>query len=548
MPLMPFDNVYIRLKLLNKYFRYFIKLLTLKSNYFMKTIFSKFLPFFAFTILLGGLFFSCKKEKSNTDPKPPEAPKQLSDADSLKYFMYRTMQVSFVDGGRDSSYDLPFYLWYSQVPKLDPFSKDYESAKVLLNKIKTYPVNPASNKLIDKYSFLDDGTKSGEIEGGVAGDLGMEIARASKDNKVIAIVLYTDKNSPAGKVGVSRGWQITGVNGQDVSDVGISANLNAISKAVYSDAQASITFKKPDGNSATFTLAKAIYQINPVLFDTVYSVAGKNVGYFVFNSFSNIYYNGATTLTKQEIDRVFSKFKTSAISSLIVDFRYNGGGSVNTAEYLDSLIAPTSVAGKMMYQYRYNDKITARINEIGIPNKVMFKNGGGLQLDNVFFIGTGSTASASELTLNNLKPYMNVKLVGDTTYGKPVGFLTFTLTDYDAQGKEKFLADLYSINFETRNALNEGGYFDGLIPDALAVDYVNVPWGNPGDDHLKKIFSYISTGIFGKLAPGSGSSKDRTDYIPMKTSIKPLRFNGMVDYKVSKQLQNSMGLKKKNGL
>ena len=420
---------------------------------------------------------------------------------------------------------------------------------MLLNKIKTYPVNPTSNKPFDKYSFLDDGTVSGEIQGGVAGDLGMEITRAyDKDNKIVVIVLYADKNSPAGKNGISRGWQITGINGQDVSDAGISANLNKIVQAVYYDAQSSIAFKKPDGNSAAFTLAKSVYQINPVLFDTVYSVSGKNVGYFVFNTFSNIKNNGVATLTKQEIDRVFVKFKTAAISSLIVDFRYNGGGSVNTAEYLDSLIAPTSVAGKVMYQYVYNNKLTARADEIGLEDKVMFKNGGGLQLTNVFFIGTGNTASASELTLNNLKPYMNVKLVGDTTYGKPVGFFTFTLTDFDAQGKEKFLADLYAINFETRNASNVGGYFDGMIPDALATDYVGIPWGDIKDDHLVKIFKYISTGSFGKLAPGSGSTKDRTGLIPLRTSLKPLRFNGMVDYNVSQRLQNAMGLKKKNGL
>ncbi|MEO6135090.1 MAG: S41 family peptidase [Ginsengibacter sp.] len=515
----------------------------------MKTNISKLLPYVAFTILLGSFLFSCKKEKSDSGPKPPTSPVQLSDADSLKYFMYRTMQVSFVNGGRDSSYDLPTYLWYSQVPKLDPFSKTYDSAKVLLNKIKTYPINPASSKPFDKYSFLDDGTVSGEIQGGVAGDLGMEITKAyDKDKNIVIIVLYADKNSPSGKVGVSRGWQITSINGQDVSDASISANVNKIVQAVYNDAQSSIGFKKPDGTPASFTLAKAVYQINPILFDSVYSVSGKNVGYFVFNTFSNIYYKGAPTLTKQEIDRVFARFKTSAISSLIVDFRYNGGGSVNTAEYLDSLIAPTSVAGKVMYQYIYNNKLTARASEIGLEDKVLFKNGGGLQLDNVFFIGSGNTASASELTLNNLKPYMNVKLVGDTTYGKPVGFFTFTLSDYDAQGKEKFLADLYAINFETRNASNQGGYFNGLVPDALATDYVGIPWGDVKDDHLTKIFKYISTGTFGKLAPGSGSPKDRTGLIPTRTSLKPLRFNGMIDYNVSRHLQNAMGMKKKNGL
>lgn len=509
----------------------------------MKKKFANIIPLLVIAILFTGFLSSCKKEKSGGgDTNPPGIPNELSDADSLKYLMYRIMQVSFVDGGRDSSYDLPTYLWYDKVPKLDPLSKSFDSADVLLKKIKTYPINPSSGNIFDKYSFLDNGQVSDEIQGGVSGDLGMQVTYAyDKDNNIILVVLYSDKNSPAGLKGITRGWQITSVNGQAVVyDGSNGANVNSVIKAVYYDPQATFIFKKPDGNSVTFSLAKAIYQLNPILFDTVFNVSGKNVGYFVFNTFSNIYNQGGPTLTKQEIDRVFSKFKSSSISSLIVDFRYNGGGSVATAEYLDSLIAPASAAGKIMYQYIYNNKLTARANDIGLEEKVMFKNGGGLQLDNVFFIGSDNTASASELTLNNLKPHMNVKLVGDTTYGKPVGFFTFTISDFDKQGKEKFLADLYAINFETRNAANQGGYFDGLVPDALANDYVGIPWGDPKDDHLVKIFKYISTGAFGKLAAGFGATKDRTLKLPIQTTLRPIHFNGMVDFNNSRRLEKAI--------
>ena len=493
---------------------------------------------FLIAVLTGVFYFtSCKKTLDEPAPVPPvNTVDELSDADSLKYLMYRIMQVSFVDGGRDSIFDLPTYLWYSYVPKLDPLSSSSDSADVLLGKMKSYPINPANGKKFDKYSFLDHGEVSGEIQGGAGTDIGMQVTYAyDKDDNIVLVVLYTDKNSPAGKAGITRGWQITGINGQNVTyDNG--PNVQRVVNAVYYDPQATFTLKQPDGTTVTKTLVKASYALNPVLFDSVYSVAGKRVGYFVFNTFSALYNGNAPSVTKQELDRVFSRFQSENITSLIVDFRYNGGGSVSTAEYLDSLIAPASVAGKTMYQYLYNNKLTARANEIGLEKTVNFKGGGSLQLDNVFFIGSENTASASELTLNNLKPYMNVKLIGDTTYGKPVGFFTFTITDFDAQGREKFLADLYAINFETRNANNEGGYYNGLIPDALANDYVGIAWGSPNDDHLNKIFNYLRTGNYGRHTPGFRDAKSKEVKIPLRTTLKPMRFNGMVDYRVSDQI------------
>ena len=524
----------------------FINFLTLYMKiFFMKNTLVKHLfLYFFLAILIGPSLSSCKKESSSSEPPAPvvNGNKQLSDADSLKYLMYNIMQVSFVDGGRDTSYNLPTYYWYSQVPKLNPLSTSYDSADVLLEKMKTYAINPGTGKPYDRYSFLDNGEVANEIQQGVGGDLGMQVTYAYDSNRnTLLFVLFADKNSPSGQMGVTRGWQITAINDDaNLSYDGNGPHVTKVINAVYYDNQATFTFKKPDGTSTTNTLSKAVYQINPVLFDSVYTVNGKNVGYFVFNTFSSVVNNNGPTLTKQELDRVFTKFQSANISSLIVDLRYNGGGSVRTAEYLDSLIAPSSVKGKEMYQYKYNDKLTAMASQIGLEDKVLFAGGGSLQLDNVFFIGSNNTASASELTLNNLKPYMNVKLVGDTTYGKPVGFFTFHITDFDSTHKEKDLADLYAINFETRNANGDGGYFTGLVPDAAAVDFVNVPWGNVKDDNLVKIFKYISTGSFSRISATERMTKDPSLRLTIPSSIHPLRFNGMVDYRISNQLKGTI--------
>ncbi len=509
----------------------------------MKKVTLKNLFVLVFIVAAGSLISSCKKSPSNSTPTPTDSTgnQPLSDADSLKYLMYRTMEVSFVDGGRDSMYDLPTYYWYSSVPSLNPLSATYDSADVLLANMKTYAINPSTGKPFDKYSFLDHGQVAGEIQQGVAGDIGMQVTYAGDGTaqNTYLFVLYTDKNSPAGQAGITRGWQITAINGNDISYDGSNGpHVNNVINAVYYDASASFTFKKPDGSSFTTTLSKVVYNIDPVLFDSVYTVGSKKVGYFVFNSFAAVDNGSGPTFTRQELGRVFDKFQSAGISDLIVDLRYNGGGSVGTVEFLDSLIAPSSVAGKEMYHYLYNDKLTAMESQVGLQDKVLFQNGGSLNLDHVFFIGTGSTASASELTINNLRPYMDVKLVGDTTYGKPVGFFGFHLTDFPNGGStEKFLADLYAINFETRNANNEGGYFNGMTPDASAVDYVDLPWGDPNDDNLLQIFNYISTGSYGRVAPALRMAQNKTLRLAMPQTIHPLRFNGMVDYKLGNSFE-----------
>lgn len=510
----------------------------------MKKINLKHLAIFVAIALIGSMS-SCKKDPSNPGTNPVDSTGTLtrSDADSLKYLMYNIMQVCVGDG-RDTVDFFPSYYWYKSVPKLDPFSSQYDSAEVLLNQIKTYAINPSTGRPYDKYSFLDRGEVAGEIQQGVAGDLGMQVTYA-RDNagNYYLYVLFADKNSPAGKAGATRGDEITAINGSNnVSyDGNNGPNVTNVINAVYNDESASFTFKKPDGSSFTATLSKQVYNINPVLFDTIYSVGAEKVGYFVFNSFAAVENQDGPTLTKQELLKVFNRFQSAGITNLIVDLRYNGGGSVGTAEFLDSLIAPASVAGEVMYRYIYNDKLTEIASEIGLENSVKFKAGGGLNLQNVFFIGTGNTASASELTINNLKPYMNVKLVGDTTYGKPVGFFGFHITDFPNGGtQEKFLADLYAINFETRNSANKGGYFDGLFPDKVAVDFIDIPWGDPQDDNLSEIFNYISTGNFKRTTASERVAENKSLRLSMPSTIVSLRFNGMVDYQSPKRINDAV--------
>lgn len=478
--------------------------------------------------LLLFFFTSCKKKggPGEEGPNPPDN-KELSDADSLKYLMYRVMQKTVIKGGRDTKSNVPLYYWYKMVPALDPLSAEYKTANDLLQKMKSY-TRDNTGKPLDRYSFLDDGKVVGEI-GGTGGDIGIQATYVRLNaTDILPVVLYVDKNSSASKSNVQRGWIITSAKGRSAQyDGSTGANVTAVVDALFNDAQATFTFRKPDATDVTLTLAKSEYAINPILFDTVYSVGGKNVGYFVFNSFTDVVDdNGSPSLTRTEIDRVMNSFSGKNISDLIVDLRYNGGGEVRTAQYLANKIAPATANGQLMYKYEYNDLYGPALEEIGRNTKVLFTGGGNLNLNNVFFIGTRSTASASELLYNSLRPWMNTKLIGDTTYGKPVGAEVRPITTFK-NNTESLLAYLIAITFETKNAQNQGGYYHGLVPDELAIDYVNVPWGNVNDQNLEKIFSFIATGSYGRSVKRAHAE----NYIPIPNSIPALRFNGMIETK-----------------
>lgn len=522
------------------------------SKYFTSTI-----PRVALvSVVCISLFMACRKESKLTpqEPAPDSTASSTarSDEDSLKYMMYRIMQVTYVNNGRNTTTTLPTYFWYSQVPSLDPFSSDYGTADVLLEAMKAYPKN-AGNGMLDRYSFLDrTGSLSNKLQNGVSetnfkgsanGDFGMEVSFAlDADSKSHLFILYADKNSAAGKQGLQRGDEITAINGDtNIEYDGASGtNTKKVTNAIYNSNSVTLAVTKAvTSANTTLTLQTAPYNINPVLFDTTYNINGQKTGYFVFYTFASTYNTaGAATNTKNVLDQVFAKFKTAGITNLIVDLRYNGGGAVTTAEYLDSVIAPATAQSKVMYYYQYNDVLTSNLENAGLEASVNFPaSTGGFSLNNVFFITGRSTASASELTLNNLKPYMNVKLVGDTTFGKPVGFISFTISKYDSTHMEKYLADLYAINFATENASHAGEYYSGIAPDQTAIDYVNLPWGSDGDDHLLQIFNYIKTGAFARTADNARIAAANNLKAGIPSSIPSPRFNGMVDYRLGKTLK-----------
>jgi len=211
-----------------------------------------------------------------------------------------------------------------------------------------------------------------------------------------------------------------------------------------------------------------------VLFSDIYNVSGYQTGYLVFDSFLGY--------SKQELEEVMAYFKAGNIEELIVDLRYNGGGYISLAKEMCEMIMPTETVNKIFYTSKHNNIVGRKYDATTLFSESELN----LDLDRVFFITTGNSASASELVINSLDPYMEVLTIGSATHGKPVGMYGFDFKDWY----------LFPVTVQMYNANGYGDYFDGLIPDCLAEDDLSTDWGDETEASLSQAFYYISNGTW----------------------------------------------------
>jgi carboxyl-terminal processing protease len=510
---------------------------------------------------------SCKKSKA-PDPAPggsdttggPSKPGSELDLIRDSIFLYAKEAYYWNDG-------LPDYATFK--PRNFTGSNELASLQREVDAISQYKINPKTGKPYEyyapspgeaKYSFIaESGTIEGELDA-IDGDFGF--APIYNDDNDLR-VRYVYPNSPADIAGIKRGYQITSINGRTNltydGDGGPGTNLNFVIDAYANSSTITMVLKKPgvDAGSITVTLNTAVYATNPVLVHKVFDEGGGHrVGYIVFNAFTS------TSNAKPKLDEAFAEFEAQNINDLVVDLRYNGGGYVTTAEYLSNLIAPKAKSGSLMYNSYYNSILASgkasllkkQVRRDDVTNKLYnyaqvnysvagsaknFSKTGvpySLTLNHVFFIVTGSTASASELTINNLRPVMDVQLIGTTSHGKPVGFFDIQINKYE----------MFIPNFETKNSANQGGYYDGMTP--ASADYpgyrdyddVTKEFGDPTEGLLAHALKYVTTGNFsvnGPVIQSTGAGKTRTMSIDQSREagmqLEGNKFRGMIANKPS---------------
>lgn len=460
-------------------------------------------------VALVGIAFlaSCKKDKKNVDTPPKSGSTFDLIRDSV--FLYAKEAYYWYDG-------LPTYAAFN--PRSFAGTDDLTALTNEVNAISQYKINPATGKPYEyykpapgeaKYSFIDQGEVSTELNG-VNKDFGF--APFYNDNSDLR-VKYVYPGSPADKAGLKRGYQILSINSNSsISYDGPNGtNTQFVINAWANGSTISLVVKRSDSDVTPIavTLTAANYTINPVLtYKTIDIGNGKVMGYIVFNSFTS------DDNADPQLDAAFNYFQSQGITDLVVDLRYNGGGYVSTAEYLDNLIVPAAKTNTTMYTYHFNDQLVAGkqkllYNQVRLDpgtkklynygqfdytvagNTVQFTKKGSLAIGRVFFIVTGSTASASELTINNLRPHLDVQLIGGQTYGKPVGFFDIDINKYQ----------MYIPEFATQNSAGQGGYYDGMTPGdgypgVSDYDDATKDFGDTTENLLNHAVHYLKKGTY----------------------------------------------------
>lgn len=321
------------------------------------------------------------------------------------------------------------------------------------------------------------------------------------------LVLYVYPGSPAAEAGLQRGDWINGLNGR-VNNI---TDYSALKKG----ASAVFTLARYDADKKGLTFTRTIevqssrpVEKNPFLKDSVYyfDEIGKRVGYLVYNSFTSGP-EGQKDLYDTRMRQLFTRFKSAAVNEFILDLRYNGGGLVSSAQLLASFLAPSNALGKVFCQTEYNKNHTDE-NVATLFKKSSEVSNANLNLQRLYVLVDEYTASASELVINSLIPYMNrdnITLIGLRTLGKTVGSRAFG-------EKEGHGWILHPIIFRIYNADHTADYGNGFEPDVYLDELefgANVqPYGNVKDACLNKALTLITGRTFKSTSPASSVSED----------------------------------------
>ena len=360
-----------------------------------------------------------------------------------------------------------YYLWQADVPnladnrfanqsELNEFLTTYSTPEDLFNGLRVPNTIDKYSVIFNDYSVLEGLLSGNTLNNGM--DYGLRYKTGSTTD-IYGWVRYIIPNSDASTKAISRGNIFFAINGTPLTidnyKTLLANNTYTVNFANYGGG--AIT---PNGQSVSLT--KTNLAENPILLSTVINQGTHNIGYLMYNGFYSSY--------DGQLNTVFGSFQSQNVTDLVIDLRYNSGGSINTATKLASMITG-QFTGQVFAKQQWNAKAQSYYlsnNPGSLENKFM---GGlnSLQLNKVYILTSKSSASASELLINCLKPFINVVQIGDVTTGKNVG--SITLYDSPNFGKSNVNPShkyaMQPIVLKIVNKDNFGDYTSGISPTTL---------------------------------------------------------------------------------
>jgi hypothetical protein len=364
-----------------------------------------------------------------------------------------------------------WYFWYRQAPH--PAASAFADIDSYFNALLytgTDPAFPADRwsywQTTEAYNrFFGDGQTLGY---GVS-VAGLEVVG---DATAPLYVRHVEPQSPAAAQGVQRGDRVLSINGRAASEL-IAANDFAALTADQAGQTLTLVLRNAGGDR-TVVLNSAVFALTPVTGSTTFSTGGgRKLAYVAVKDM--------ISQALAPLDAAFAQFKAAGVNDLVLDLRYNGGGLVSTGATLASYVAGMRAQGLDYARLLYNDKRAGSNNQsFGFQTP-----GAALGLPRVFVLMGRRTCSASEQVINGLRGAgIEVVAVGETSCGKPVGFLPAS-----ACGRT------YSVvNFESVNQRGEGRYFTGFAATCAVAENFTAATGSSGDPLAQAAAYYADNG------------------------------------------------------
>ncbi|MFA7493443.1 MAG: S41 family peptidase [Proteiniphilum sp.] len=425
-----------------------------------------------------------------------------------------------------------YYLWNNKLPQ----KPDYSLIPGKFFKSILHTFHPVTNPYGDRFSWIQENYKDllDNLSGVSSSEIGFDyifVRTNEAGTRYYALVLYPKSGTDAEAKGINRGRFITQVDGENITPDNYTSLFGGngtkrlrMADWVYDSEEKS--FYLQDSGEVAIQMHSR-YAENPVHFNNVYTMDDKKVGYLVYNFFARDEGDNSNEYDKMLMSKL-RDFQSQGINEMVLDLRYNSGGAVSSAIALASALVKDRSTNNVLVTSEYNSLVHnelkkeygADYNKDYFIDKIMDTSEPipSLNLSRLYVLTSGWTASASEYVINGLKPYMDVILIGETTYGKNVGSISIYEKD---DPKNKWGMQPIIVRFA--NSRGESDFTAGFNPDYEVDEFEDLflfDFGDTNDPLLGTALAHITGQPLRSALATSISTPFRSSQVDKRASIK----------------------------